>query len=123
LAAEIVHILVTSGQKPNIPNDCNPHIVDLLHSCWQMKPKNRPTFHAIVDNLLDIDEDAYFNYGTEGGKQIKFSDKFKKVSFFHTSAREQGAQDEVIMEGKLNESRAPDRTCIEIEMTKIDKVD
>ena len=46
--------LVTKGARPAIPPNCPEFYQQLMASCWQTNPENRPTFDVILQQLKEI---------------------------------------------------------------------
>jgi hypothetical protein len=42
---------VPNGERPIIPNDCDPFLKDLIIECWQGDPSKRPQFLQILERL------------------------------------------------------------------------
>ena len=45
---------VAQGYRPPIPADCPPIIAQLIASCWENNPDDRPNFSGILDRLKNI---------------------------------------------------------------------
>lgn len=56
-----IHRVCEEGFRPDIPEDCQPRIRDLLISCWNKNPKKRPTFSMIIHELDLILVDVAIN--------------------------------------------------------------
>jgi hypothetical protein len=48
---EIFAGVMTGNLRPAVPADCDPAWAQLMHDCWQGKPRMRPTFGEIAQRL------------------------------------------------------------------------
>ena len=46
---------IENGKRLSKPEECNDFVFALISLCWSYEPKNRPTFHEIVDIMLTND--------------------------------------------------------------------
>jgi len=56
-ASQVMH----NGLKPRPPENCPPNIAKLMDSCFEVDPKQRPSFTQIIEMLDDIEEDVKSN--------------------------------------------------------------
>ena len=45
---------VIAGERPAIPNDCNPDIKLLIQDCWVVNLTQRPSFKDIEIRIIDV---------------------------------------------------------------------
>ena len=45
---------VLVGERPPIPSNCDPFLRQLLQTCWDLSPDDRPSFKSIVEELTHI---------------------------------------------------------------------
>ncbi|KYR02814.1 leucine-rich repeat-containing protein (LRR) [Tieghemostelium lacteum] len=55
----IVEEKVINGERPQIPEDCNPLYAQLIRDCWQQDPDLRPKFSQIEETILEIVETMF----------------------------------------------------------------
>lgn len=53
---DVMH-LVTGGGRLDEPNCCPPAIYQLMSMCWNPNPENRPTFHFLLNKLIELASD------------------------------------------------------------------
>ena len=46
-----LHRIVLSGYRPDLPVDCPPQLAALIHECWDINPRSRPSFVQICTRL------------------------------------------------------------------------
>jgi len=47
----MVHQLIDSGERPFIPNSCQPLYARLIRKCWETDPEKRPSLGEIIHTL------------------------------------------------------------------------
>ena len=53
--------LIERGYRPDVSLIKNEYVVDFLQCCWQMNPKHRPSFGAIVDQITNKEFYSFFD--------------------------------------------------------------
>jgi tRNA A-37 threonylcarbamoyl transferase component Bud32 len=48
---QVILLVGTQGQRPDIPNYCPPQYAQLIEDCWQEDPDKRPSFEDIITRL------------------------------------------------------------------------
>jgi len=51
-----IPIMVTRGERPNVPKDCPSDWKKLIKACWNQKPTSRPSFKKILAKLREMQE-------------------------------------------------------------------
>ena len=54
LSHEQVFIQTHQGHQMSCPSNTSASLYALMQRCWALEPKERPTFHTVVDTLNDI---------------------------------------------------------------------
>lgn len=52
--AQVAIQVVTEDLRPSQPKDCPDDVYELMESCWERDPSERPTFAAIGSELSSI---------------------------------------------------------------------
>ncbi|CBY20990.1 unnamed protein product [Oikopleura dioica] len=58
---------VERGERMTKPNQCPPHLWEIIMSCWQEQAERRPTFEALQNQLEDFFIGAEKQYADTGG--------------------------------------------------------
>ncbi|XP_037528394.2 tyrosine-protein kinase SYK [Rhipicephalus sanguineus] len=58
LAGQSILAMLESGKRLEQPDDCPERVYQLMQSCWQYKPDDRPTFTEICATLREALEDC-----------------------------------------------------------------
>ena len=46
--------IILGKLRPTIPEGVDPKLKEILTSCWNNKPENRPTFKELLDQLQSL---------------------------------------------------------------------
>ena len=49
---------VVKGYRMEQPDACSPQMFALMSSCWELYPRERPTFKTIAEKLKTFGEDG-----------------------------------------------------------------
>ncbi|KAM7516080.1 hypothetical protein LguiA_005663 [Lonicera macranthoides] len=71
--------VVQKGLRPTIPKNTHPKLAEVLESCWQQNPSQRPNFSLILENLQQIAKEV-----GDGGED---QHKDKSIGGFFSSFR------------------------------------
>jgi sterile alpha motif and leucine zipper-containing kinase AZK len=82
---QLVHLVVEQGQRPPIPDDCEPTtsvfvaLCELMQQCWAKEPERRPSFLDALTRLRAMSADVN-KEAKQAKKQGATSKKLMKVS-------------------------------------------
>ena len=48
--------MILEGERPPIPDNCEPHLISLMQQCWDGDRKSRPNFERIVSILNQVSD-------------------------------------------------------------------
>jgi len=68
---------IQSGERPNMPADCDVFLKDLIVECWQGDPTKRPQFFQILERLKSQKEESM--WPVEFPNLLKLSTQFPNV--------------------------------------------
>ncbi|XP_052796922.1 uncharacterized protein LOC128229209 [Mya arenaria] len=54
---QVAWLVVERGERLTIPSSCPPCFAKIMHQCWELEPKRRPSFRQILNKLDVILED------------------------------------------------------------------
>jgi serine/threonine protein kinase len=73
---KIVGMLVRGDWQPVIPDSLYPATAELISECLAIDPKDRPTFSAIFERLIEME--FHLMSGVNSGKVIEFVEQTEK---------------------------------------------
>jgi len=89
---QIIFSVGTEGMRPTIPDNCPPDYTALMKECWDVDPRSRPSFAAILQRLQEID--AGFTSGPEQTRTaMVLSRNSKTEDVQHISDKDKKEQD------------------------------
>jgi len=50
----VMYLVVNENLKPEVPEDCPKNFGDIINSCLQFEPENRPDFKMLINSLENI---------------------------------------------------------------------
>jgi serine/threonine protein kinase len=71
---------VTEGERPTIPDYVPENYRLLMQACWDHVPANRPTFHEIVDRMLEQDARHEYKFLFEGADVNEYEEYLDYVN-------------------------------------------
>lgn len=69
---EVIDIVCKGEEKLPQPDICSDSIYQLMLSCWEMSPNERPSFRQILDRLNQIKKD-FLDAGTAADFELDIS--------------------------------------------------
>jgi len=79
--ANLIEVVVTQEQRPEIPKECPTRLRKLITACWAQDPASRPTFEQIIPQFDQIIVDAIIHddHGRKIWKKYFMKDKLREV--------------------------------------------
>lgn len=65
------------GFRPEVPQDCEVEMQDLIRDCWHDDPARRPTIDQVMTRLISIEEKERVNYSELDDVSDAVADMFK----------------------------------------------